>query len=454
MPKKKKAAAAAFSPEHWEKIAADTLVWVNEIRYALLERPLEELPPVIKDPKTGTFRHSPLRLCFPRVNQVDDLAIFFTNKADALEVRRHLKLGDEKSSQVLRIPLNDAARKFIDGWLNDSYPQLKLDAPPPPKPKPAPKYVEFDTGEQAIASGLRNAVVKKANDPAIKVKPIGIGSIVYVKGKQYRIEKMEFANSFSKRVYAVAADVRNEGDTAVGNYYQFSDLAGETKLPIDFSQVAPYKEPPPLKVGDTFIYDEREYQIEEIRKAALMDAEGHRVTAKDLKLHGMIARVFENFERMTGRTVVEPEPETPTDNRILVVSPPPDDPTDTAAIKAIEQRNQAISDALDEALAATAPAVLSATVADGELVEDTDDLVEDTDVDVPELAPKRRDQSLLNDFLDYVTDTMEIDWSEVADLVVHDLDNPAMPAPWQEAARYFLDWCEEHFEGYIEDEEE
>ena len=39
-------------------------------------------------------------------------------------------------------------------------------------------------------------------------------------------------------------------------------------------------------------------------------------------------------------------------------------------------------------------------------------------------------------------------------VVVQDLDNPAMPAPWQEAARHFLNWCEEHFEGYIEDEEE
>jgi hypothetical protein len=175
--------------------------------------------------------------------------------------------------------------------------------------------------------------------------------------------------------------------------------------------------------------------------------EGHRVVADDLKLMGMLGRVFSNFERETGLTVVETEPETPPNERILVVSPAPTDAGDTAAMQALEQRNQAICDALDEALAATAPAVLSATAADGDLVEDTDN-------DVPELAPKRRDQSLLNDFLDYVTDTMEIDWSEVADLVVHDLDNPAMPAPWREAARYFLDWCEEHFEGYIEDEEE
>jgi hypothetical protein len=137
----------------------------------------------------------------------------------------------------------------------------------------------------------------------------------------------------------------------------------------------------------------------------------------------------------------------------LVVSPAPTDAGDTTAVQAIEQRNQNIADAIVETLtgtvtpAAIAPTAPSATVIDDELVEDTDD-------NIPELTPKRRDQSLLNDFLNYITDTMEIDWSEFADQVVHDLDNPAMPAPWQEAARHFLDWCEERFEDYIEDEEE
>ena len=456
MPKKKKEPVAKIPDSHWEKIAADTLVWVNQVRYAILEPSLEELPPVIKDPTTGKHRSSPLSLCFPRLERVDDLGIFFKNKADTVDVRRHLGLPTAKSNgygQEKQVPLNDAARKFIDGWLNDSYPHLKLDAPPPPKPKPTPTYVEFDTMEQAMASGLRNAVVKKSDDTTIKVQPLKIGSTIYVKGKQYRIETMQFGNSFSNRVEATAADVRNQGETAVGSYCKFYDLAGETKLPIDFDQVTPYKEPDPLKIGDTFVFDEREYQVKEIRKCLAMDGEGHRVVARDLALQGILGRVFGNFEKETGLTVVEPEPETPADNRILVVSPAPTDAGDTTAVQAIEQRNQNIADAIVETLtgtvtpAAIAPTAPPATVIDDELVEDTDD-------NIPELTPKRRDQSLLNDFLNYITDTMEIDWSEFADQVVHDLDNPAMPAPWQEAARHFLDWCEERFEDYIEDEEE
>jgi hypothetical protein len=451
MPKKKKEPVAKLPDSHWEKIAADALVWVNQVRYALLEPPLEEWPPVIKDPTTGKHRSSPLSLCFPRIERVDDLGVFFKNKADAVDVRRHLGLPAAKSNgygQEKQVPLNDAARKFIDGWLNDSYPHLKLDAPPPPKPKPAPQYVEFDTIEQAVASGLRHAVVKQAGDTAIKMPPLQIGSIFHYDRKAWRIDKMQFGSPSGDRVEATATGVDSEGKS-VSYFHHFYNLAFETKLPIDFTHVAPYEGPTPLKLGDKFTFSDREYQIQEIRKCLAMDGEGHRVVADDLKLMGMLGRVFSNFERETGLTVVETEPETPPNERILVVSPAPTDAGDTAAVQAIEQRNQNIADALVETLTGTVttPAAPSATVADGELVEDTDE-------DIPELAPKRRDQSLLNDFLDYVTDTMEIDWSEVADLVVHDLDNPTMPAPWQEAARYFLDWCEEHFEGYIEDEEE
>ena len=455
MPRKKKETAASFSAEHWEKIAADTLIWVNEIRYALLEPALSELPPVIKDPKTEIFRGNPLRLCFPRITHVDDLAIFFKNKLDAGEVRQHLQIPDSEHGQITRIPLNDAARRFLDGWVGNNYPQLKLDAPPPPKPKvkPETKYIEFDTMEQAVASGLRNAVVKKPDDTAIKMPPLQIGSIFHYQKSTWRIDTMQFATPTNDRVKASATDVTNEGKS-VGYVNHFYDLAHETKLPIDMSHVIPYEAPAPLKEGDTFTFQDREYRIKEVRKCFGTDREGHRVTADDLKLRGIIARVFSNFEQETGLTVVEPEPEpapepepepapapkpSPVNDRILVVSPKPANPTDSAAI---EQRNQDIGDAIVASLTETAPAPAAPT--------------EDEDYEeVDELAPvARRDQSLLHDFLDYVTSSMEIDWSEIADLVTHDLDNPAMPAPWREAGGHFLDWCEEHLEEYVEDEED
>ena len=377
MPRKKKEAAASFSAEYWEKIAADTLAWVNEIRYALLEPPLSELPPVIKDPKTGTFRGNPLRLCFPRITHVDDLAIFFKNKSDAGEVRRHLQMPDDEHGQTMRVPLNDAARRFLDGWVGNNYPHLKLDAPPPPKPKvkPETKYIEFDTMEQAVASGLRNAVVKKPDDTAIKMPPLQIGSIFHYHKSTWRIDTMQFATPANDRVKASATDMTNEGKS-VGYVNHFYDLAHETKLPIDMSHVAPYEAPAPLKEGDTFTFQDREYRIKEVRKCFGTDREGHRVTADDLKLRGMIARVFSNFEQETGLTVVEPEPETPPINdRILVVSPQPADPNDVAAVTAIEKRNQDIGDAIVETLTGTATPAPAAPAAPAE--DDDEDEYED-----------------------------------------------------------------------------
>ena len=134
--------------------------------------------------------------------------------------------------------------------------------------------------------------------------PLQIGSVFHWDKSTWRIDTMQFATPSNDRVEASATDVTSEGK-GVSYVHHFHDLANETKLPIDMSHVTPYEAPTPLKEGDTFTFQDREYRIKEVRKCFGTDREGHRVTADDLKLRGMIAPSSPNFEQETGLTVVE-----------------------------------------------------------------------------------------------------------------------------------------------------
>jgi hypothetical protein len=73
-------------------------------------------------------------------------------------------------------------------------------------------------------------------------------------------------------------------------------------------------------------------------------------------------------------------------------------------------------------------------------------------VPLPAPTPPRPDFSVLTAFLEYMSDVIDVDWSELFEMAQQDLNNPVLPAKWQPAVGHFVDWVEAKFE-YVEDQE-
>lgn len=444
MPKKKNATAPAQpTAEQFQTWELQTLEWVNRIRDALLLNPLDTLPAIVKNPTTKVFQHDPIWYSFPRVQQTGKAYLSFKYKADAQEVRRALQqpANDYLPPEAISYP--DFVSKFVSAWDEGAYPHLKLDtdprqnpqpvaapapepaatapvpesAPPtPPVPESAPPTPPAKSKGRGRGKKAAAPATPTVDEPIVET-PLNIGDFFNHDGRRFRIISARV--SFVTGKWEVTADdlgyMTPGGKCYMGRI--FSDFEKETGLKLNAEAIVAHN------------------------RAAEESTATVSVSAPTEVTPDLATEIVNTLVGTPVSDISISQPSAPAsepafiDSHIIVagVTAPPA-LTHQDVIKAFQAGGRS----------AKLPKVSNRPTGETPISDET------PPPPIPAPTPTRPDFSVLTAFLEYMSDVIDVDWSELFEMAQRDLNDPVLPAKWQPAVGHFVDWVEAKFE-YVED---